>query len=42
MKKAIRSGRRSAAKGKAAPKTVDEYLAGVPEPARSTLEKVRD
>ena len=28
-------------KGKAAPKNVDEYLAGVPEPARSTLEKVR-
>jgi uncharacterized protein YdhG (YjbR/CyaY superfamily) len=24
-----------------APKTVDEYLAGVPEPARSTLNKVR-
>lgn len=23
------------------PKNVDEYLAGVPEPARSTLEKVR-
>ena len=23
------------------PKTVDEYLAGVPEPARSTLNKVR-
>jgi uncharacterized protein YdhG (YjbR/CyaY superfamily) len=41
MKKAIRSRRRSTAKGKAAPKTVDEYLAGVPEPARSTLEKIR-
>jgi uncharacterized protein YdhG (YjbR/CyaY superfamily) len=41
MKKAIRSGRRSTAKRKAAPKTVDEYLAGVPEPAGSTLEKVR-
>ena len=25
----------------AAPKNVDEYLASVPEPARSTLEKVR-
>jgi uncharacterized protein YdhG (YjbR/CyaY superfamily) len=25
----------------AGPKTVDEYLAGVPEPARTTLEKVR-
>lgn len=29
------------AKGNAAPKTVDEYLAGVPEPARSTLKKIR-
>lgn len=29
-------------KGKAAPKTVDEYLAGVPEPARSTLKKLRN
>jgi uncharacterized protein YdhG (YjbR/CyaY superfamily) len=28
-------------KGKAAPKTVNEYLAGVPEPARSILEKMR-
>jgi len=26
---------------KAAPMTVDEYLAGIPEPARSTLNKVR-
>jgi uncharacterized protein YdhG (YjbR/CyaY superfamily) len=25
----------------AAPKNIDEYLAGVPEPARSTLQKVR-
>lgn len=33
MKKAKLGGR--------APKTVDEYLAGVPEPARSTLNKVR-
>ena len=32
---------RSAAKGKGAPKDVEEYLAGVPEPARSTLSKVR-
>jgi uncharacterized protein YdhG (YjbR/CyaY superfamily) len=32
--------RRSAA-GKNTPKTVDEYLAGIPEPARSTLQKVR-
>ncbi len=28
-------------KGTAAPRDVDEYLAGVPEPARSTLNKVR-
>ena len=35
------SHRGSAGKGNAAPKDVDEYLAGVPEPARSTLEKVR-
>ena len=41
MKKAIRDGRPSTAKGTAVPKTVDEYLAAVPEPARSTLEKVR-
>lgn len=26
---------------RAAPKDIDEYLAGVPEPARSTLNKVR-
>ncbi|HEV2417545.1 MAG TPA: DUF1801 domain-containing protein [Terriglobia bacterium] len=42
MKKA-KSGKRSstAAKGKGAPKTVDEYLARVPEPARGTLGKIR-
>lgn len=36
-------GRRTsaAAKGKIAPKTVDEYLARVPEPARGTLSKIR-
>jgi uncharacterized protein YdhG (YjbR/CyaY superfamily) len=28
-------------KGQAVPKSVDEYLAGVPEPARSTLKKLR-
>ncbi len=40
--KEVKSGRRrSAAKGKGAPKNVDEYLAGVPEPARSTLKKMR-
>ncbi len=31
----------SAAKGSAAPRDVDEYLANVPEPARGTLNKVR-
>src|SRR5258706_8373796 len=31
----------SAAKSKGAPRTVDEYLADVPEPARSTLNKTR-
>ena len=41
MKK-VKSGNRSpATKGNGAPKTVDEYLAGVPEPARSTLNKIR-
>jgi uncharacterized protein YdhG (YjbR/CyaY superfamily) len=28
-------------KANAAPKSVDQYLAGVPEPARSTLDKIR-
>ena len=41
MKKANFGDRGSAAKGNAAPKSVDEYLAGVPEPARSTLNRVR-
>ena len=41
MKKAIAGNRGSAAKANVAPKTVDEYLACVPEPARSTLNKVR-
>jgi uncharacterized protein YdhG (YjbR/CyaY superfamily) len=41
MKK-VRSGdRNSAAKGRGAPKNVDEYLAGVPEPALTTLNKIR-
>src|SRR5439155_25551793 len=41
MKKA-KSGRRgSAAKRKTAPKNIDGYLVAVPEPARSTLSKVR-
>ncbi len=41
MKKANSGDRGSAAKGNVAPKNVDEYLAGVPEPARSTLNKIR-
>jgi len=41
MKKRKSSNRSSTAKGKGAAKSVAEYLAGVPEPARSTLNKVR-
>src|ERR1039457_2120342 len=43
MKKANSGVRRSAAKGNVAPKpkTVEDYLAGVPEPGRSTLQRVR-
>ena len=41
MKQANPTDRGSAAKGNVAPKNVDEYLAGVPEPARSTLSRVR-
>ena len=41
MKKVKSGNRSSAAKGSGAPKNVDEYLAGVPEPARSTLNKIR-
>jgi len=41
VKKVKSAGRSSAAKVKSAPKNVDEYLAHVPEPARSTLSKVR-
>jgi uncharacterized protein YdhG (YjbR/CyaY superfamily) len=41
MKKVKSCNRRSAAKNKAAPKNFDEYLAGVPEPAHSTLKKMR-
>ncbi len=38
----VKSGNRGpAAKSKGAPKNVGEYLAGVPEPARSTLNKIR-
>jgi uncharacterized protein YdhG (YjbR/CyaY superfamily) len=41
MKKVRPGNRGSAAKGDVAPKSVDEYLAGIPEPARSTLGKLR-
>jgi len=41
MKKAKSGSRSSAAKGNGAPKNIDEYFAGVPEPARSTLNKMR-
>jgi uncharacterized protein YdhG (YjbR/CyaY superfamily) len=40
MKKA-KSGSRGSAKGRGAPKTVDAYLARVPQPARGTLNKIR-
>ncbi len=40
MRKAS-SDRGSGSKPSAGPKTVDEYLAAVPEPARSTLNKIR-
>src|SRR5712692_8930225 len=41
MKRGKSGNRSSAAKGQGAPKNVDEYLAGVPEPARGTLNKIR-
>jgi uncharacterized protein YdhG (YjbR/CyaY superfamily) len=41
MKKAKARARGSAAKRNPAPKSTDEYLARVPEPARSTLKKIR-
>ena len=41
MKKEKSGSRGLAAKGNAAPNSVDEYLAGVPEPARTTLQRVR-
>ena len=41
MKKAKASARGSTAKRSVAPKDVDEYVARVPEPARSTLNKMR-
>jgi len=41
MKKVKSGNRSSAAIGNGAPKNVDEYLECVPEPARSTLNKIR-
>jgi uncharacterized protein YdhG (YjbR/CyaY superfamily) len=41
MKRPQSGNRSSAAKGNGVPKNVDEYLAGVPQPARSTLNKIR-
>ena len=41
MKKAKSGKSGSTAKARVAPKDVDEYLASVPEPARSTLNKMR-
>jgi uncharacterized protein YdhG (YjbR/CyaY superfamily) len=41
MKKAKSGNRHPAAKANKVPKNVDEYLANVPGPARSTLNKVR-
>ncbi len=41
MKKAMSRVRAPSAKTTAAPKTVEEYIAAIPEPARSTLQKVR-
>ena len=41
MKKMKSGNRSSVAKGEGPPKNIDEYLAGVPEPAHSTLNKIR-
>jgi uncharacterized protein YdhG (YjbR/CyaY superfamily) len=41
MKKVKPGNRSSAAKSNRPPTNVDEYLADVPEPARSTLKKIR-
>jgi uncharacterized protein YdhG (YjbR/CyaY superfamily) len=41
MKRRKPGSRGSSAKGRGAAKNVDEYLARVPEPARTTLKKVR-
>jgi uncharacterized protein YdhG (YjbR/CyaY superfamily) len=41
MKKVKQAKRSHAAKGRGAPKNVEEYLAGVPEGARSNFDKLR-
>ncbi len=41
VKKSKAPSRKSSAKSCQAPRTVDEYLARVPEPARATLSKIR-
>jgi uncharacterized protein YdhG (YjbR/CyaY superfamily) len=41
MKRAKTGKRSTAVKGSGAPKTVDEYLAGVPQPARSNFDELR-
>lgn len=41
MKKGKHGKRKPAKKGRGAARSVKEYLAGVPEPARGTLKKVR-
>jgi uncharacterized protein YdhG (YjbR/CyaY superfamily) len=42
MKKKKTGARSSAAKSKGTPKSVDEYFAGLPEPAHSALTKIRE
>jgi uncharacterized protein YdhG (YjbR/CyaY superfamily) len=42
MKKKKTGARSSAEKSKGTPKSVDEYFAAVPEPARSALAKIRE
>ncbi len=39
--KKVKSGKRSAERHTGTPQSVDEYLASVPEPARSTLRRLR-
>jgi len=41
VKKAKTKNRKALTKSRGGPKTIDEYLAGVPEPARTTLDKMR-